>query len=350
MAARTQQTVYLADLAAAERAFPAVAGDLRSAALGALAALPLRDAEELLGVLCLTFAEPQPFDAGQREFLAAVAEQAGQALARARLYVAEQWARTAAEVAQQETEEALEQLRASQAQLVQAGKLAAIGTLAAGVAHELNQPLMVIRGQTQILLANGDNPARRREKLARIERQTDKMMHVIDHLRTFGRASAAGVGVPVALNAVVSEALLLIGAQLQERDIALDLDLAEPAPVALADPNEIEQIVLNLLVNARDAVGRAGRLTIRTRHDGAEQRLTVSDSGPGIPEAVLGRLFEPFFTTKPVGQGTGLGLSVSREIARRWGGDLALANQPDGTGAVATLTLPAARPARRAPP
>jgi PAS domain S-box-containing protein len=255
---------------------------------------------------------------------------------------AERAARAAAEAA-------AAALKASQAQLVQAGKLAAVGTLAAGVAHELNQPLMVIRGQTQLLLANGDDPERRAQKLARIEKQTEKMATIIDHLRAFGRPRPARPPAPVDLNQMVREALLLISAQLAERGIELRLALAEPAPVALADAGEVEQIALNLLINARDALAPDGApagpgavVTVRTWADGGAVHLAVLDTGPGLAPAVLERLFEPFFTTKPIGQGTGLGLSISRDLARKWGGELTLENREDGPGAIATLTLPAA--------
>jgi signal transduction histidine kinase len=242
----------------------------------------------------------------------------------------------------QEAQAALAAMRQSQAQLVQAGKLAAVGTLAAGVAHELNQPLMVIRGQAQLLLASSDDP-RRTDRLARIERQTEKMEAIISHLRDFGRVSPEEPGRPVDLNLVVGEALLLVGAQIYERAIDLRLELAEAPPVALADANQIEQIVLNLLGNARDALGHQGEIVVRSWADDNSCYLCVADSGPGLPEAVLSRLFEPFFTTKHVGQGTGLGLSISRDIARRWGGDLTLVNRVDGrSGAVAMLMVPRA--------
>jgi signal transduction histidine kinase len=242
--------------------------------------------------------------------------------------------------------------RQTQAQVAQAGKLAAIGTLAAGVAHELNQPLMVIRGQTQLLLASGDDPRRRQAKLAIIERQTEKMAAIIDHLRAFGRAEPPEPAVPVDLDQVCQAALLLIGAQLRERGIMLRLELAgaagDGAPLALADANQVEQIVLNLLINARDAIGRDGEVQVHTWTAAGQCGLSIADTGPGIPPEVQPHLFEPFFTTKPVGQGTGLGLSISREIALRWGGALTLANRSDRPGAVATLILPAAPDHRRA--
>jgi signal transduction histidine kinase len=253
-----------------------------------------------------------------------------------------------------ETQHAFEALRQSQAQLVQAAKLAAVGTLAAGVAHELNQSLMVIRGQTQMLQMTEAPPAERVERLDRIERQTGKMSAIIDHLRAFGRVSPDGTGEPVDLNRVVAEGLLFIEGQLRERGITLVLDLAAApthtaAPVALADANQVEQVLLNLLVNARDALGGGGMVRLRTWQDQAGCHLTVADDGPGLPGEIQERVFEPFFTTKAVGQGTGLGLAISREIARRWGGELTLANRTDGRGAIAHLLLPVADAERPGP-
>jgi signal transduction histidine kinase len=241
------------------------------------------------------------------------------------------------------------ELRASQTQLAQAGKLAAIGTLAAGVAHELNQPLQVVRGRAQIMLGEPDVPDAWRRHLTQIERQSERMAAIIDHLRAFGRADAPAAR-PIDLNQVVEDALLLVGANLREHGIGLVLDLAAPRPLALADANQVEQIVLNLLVNARDAAPAGGTVLVQTWRDAAGCRLRVADDGPGLPPAVLARLFEPFFTTKPVGRGTGLGLAISRDLARKWGGDLTLANRADGPGAIAELTLPAAPEATPALP
>jgi C4-dicarboxylate-specific signal transduction histidine kinase len=245
-----------------------------------------------------------------------------------------------------EVEAANAALRASQAQLVQAGKLAAVGTLAAGVSHELNQPLTVIRGQAQLLLERPDLAPPVRDRLRRIEYQTGRMAAIIDHLRAFGLPGPAGEAEPVDLNQVTRAALLFLDLQLRERGIVVRLELSTTAPLAWARPNDIEQIVLHLLTNARDALmATGGSLTIRTSGAPDEERvaLVLLDDGPGLTEAVLPRLFEPFFTTKEIGQGRGLGLAVSRGLARRWGGDLLLDNRDDGrSGARALLVLPAA--------
>jgi PAS domain S-box-containing protein len=292
-------------------------------------AVPLVARGRTLGVIQFIAAESgRRYGATDLRLAGELAERAALAVDNARLYDAAQ--------------QALAALRRSEAQLVQSAKLAAVGTLAASVAHELNQPLMIVRNQAQALRARADAPNGWADKLARIERQTDKMLTLVSHLRTFGRVSGSEVARPIDLNAVAGEALLLIGAQLRERGITLTLALAEAAPVVLADASQVEQIVLNLLVNARDALGQAGEIVVRTWQDTAGGHLSVADSGPGLPPEVEARLFEPFFTTKPAGAGTGLGLSISRDIARKWGGELTLANRPDAPGAIARLTLVAA--------
>jgi PAS domain S-box-containing protein len=311
---------------------------IRGLAQRSLLCVPLTAREHVLGTLSfVTSRSGRRYTEADLALATELAQRAGLAIDNARLYEAEQRARAAAQAA-------LEALRQSQAQLVQAGKLAAIGTLAAGVAHELNQPLMVIRGQAQLMLTGEPvlaNGAVRR--VERIERQTDKMMTIIDHLRAFGRTSPLGPGQQVGLNQVVHDALLLIGTQMRERNIMVRLELAAAEPVVLAEANEAEQVVLNLLVNARDAVGQDGEIVVRTGSYAGTGQVRVTDTGEGLAAAVLGRLFEPFFTTKEVGQGTGLGLSISRDIARRWSGDLTLDNRRDGRrGAVAVLTLPLA--------
>jgi signal transduction histidine kinase len=297
-------------------------------------AAPLLAREEAIGALVVTDTRgPRQFTAADVAAVEALAALAAAAIENARLYAAER-------LRAEQLAALNQQLQESQAHLVQAGKLAAVGTLAAGVAHELNQPLMVIRGQAQLLLDDTLAPAAR-QRVERIERQTEKMMRVIDHLRTFGRRSS-GTAQPVALNQVVDEALLLIGQQIRDRTIALELALAAPAPVALAEANEVEQILLNLLSNAVDALaerGGPGRIVVRTWADAAGCHLSVGDDGPGIAPEVLARIFDPFFTTKEIGKGTGLGLSISRQIARHWGGDLTVVSTP-GAGATFTLSLP----------
>ena len=231
-------------------------------------------------------------------------------------------------------------LSEAEQQLVQAAKLASLGTLSAGVAHELNQPIAIIRGITQQLQ---DEPGLSADVLADlqlVEGQTGRMVKIVNHLRSFSR-----VGGPqrdaLDVDEVIENCFTLIGAQLKTHDIAVVLDLDAGAAVVRGDANELEQVFLNLITNARDVLeGRPEpRLTIRSRQDGGRVTLEFRDNGPGVPAAIADRIFDPFFTTKEVGRGTGLGLSISHGIVEKHGGTLEA--RSDG-GAVFTITLPAA--------
>jgi signal transduction histidine kinase/putative methionine-R-sulfoxide reductase with GAF domain len=245
---------------------------------------------------------------------------------------------------EQRVEERTKALQETQVQLIQSGKLAAVGTLAAGVAHELNQPLMVIRGYAQELLADprvADEEAR--EDLRRIEAQTTRMAAIVNHLRDFSRQSK-GKREVTDLNQVATRAFAFLGQQLKARNIEVIQALDPALPKVWADPLQIEQVLLNLVTNARDAIDASGRgtLTVRTEalHD-ARVALSVTDTGPGIPPDLQGRIFDPFFTTKEVGKGTGLGLSICIGIVEEHGGELRVDSPvAEGRGARFTIVLP----------
>lgn len=251
-------------------------------------------------------------------------------------------ANRALEATKRELERRVRELERAQAALVQAGRLAAVGTLAAGVAHELNQPLTVIRGIAQILVAEPEPPPTWRADLELILRQTGRMARVVEHLRVFARATPAEPG-PCDLNAVVRSALELFERQLAAHRITLHLELAEPLPLVRGDAQRLEQVVINLVANARDAMAEGGRLRIRTgvshRLGRAGVRVTVADSGQGMPPEVAARIFDPFFTTKAVGEGMGLGLSISHGIVEEHGGNIALRSVV-GKGSVFVVWLP----------
>lgn len=235
-------------------------------------------------------------------------------------------------------------LQQTQAQLIQSGKLAAVGTLAAGVAHELNQPLMVIRGYAQELLADERVACEEiREDLRRIEAQTTRMAAIINHLRDFSRQSR-GKREVTDLNRVVTDALTFLAQQLKTKNIAVVQELLPALPPVWADPMQIEQVFLNLVTNARDAMEEdgAGTITIRTElAAGGRVGLSVTDTGPGIPSDLQTRIFDPFFTTKEVGKGTGLGLSICHGIVEEHGGALTMESPTtDGRGARFSIALP----------
>lgn len=245
--------------------------------------------------------------------------------------------------------------RSMQAQLVQASKLATLGEMATGIAHELNQPLNVIRLAAGNVLRRheraGLEPEFMVEKLERIESQTQRATEIIDHMRVFGRKSDSRPQA-VDLNDAVRGALDMVAQQIKIAEIDVEMTLAEEGAFVTGHAVQLEQVCLNLLNNARDAVStRAARepkeefpkrIQINTHCDdvGKIAELRISDSGGGVPSEVLDRIFEPFFTTKEIGKGTGLGLSISYGIVDDMKGDISARNV-DG-GAEFTVTLPAA--------
>ncbi|MCG2823960.1 MAG: ATP-binding protein [Desulfobulbaceae bacterium] len=220
-------------------------------------------------------------------------------------------------------------------------KLAAIGQLSAGVAHELNTPLGSILGYARLLLKDKDLSAAQKERLAIIAEQAKKSSTIIQALLSFARHSAHSRRALGAcnLNTVIDKALPILNTELVKRKIEL-VSEQQPLPPIMADPVELEQIVLNLLLNALQAIGRQGRIVISTRHDGQRVVMEVEDNGPGIAEDIRTRIFDPFYTTKPIGEGTGLGLSICAGIVDDYGGSMEVASTPGG-GATFIVFLPA---------
>ena len=246
--------------------------------------------------------------------------------------------------------EAYNDLKEAQSQLVQSAKLASIGELAAGVAHELNQPLMVIRTTIQFLARSLKKqrlgPDDMLEHLEPVERNTKRMMNIIDHLRTFSRQSQTYFS-PVDVNRLLEESFLMVGEQLRLRNITVEKDFTPDLPDVTGHANQLEQVFLNLITNARDAIaahaesGGTLEITTRisdTRKDGIE--IVFKDSGGGIPAEHLEKIFDPFFTTKEVGKGTGLGLSISYGIIKEHQGEIQVAETgPAGTTFVIRLPV-----------
>ncbi|WP_395141687.1 sensor histidine kinase [Armatimonas sp.] len=233
------------------------------------------------------------------------------------------------------------QLQATQAELVHSAKMASLGTLSAGVAHELNQPIAIIRGLSQQMQEEPNLSKFMTEDLEQIETQTSRMMRIITHMRTFCRTTGHSTSV-VCLKQLVEDCLILIGAQFHSHGITLSVHIETDKTTVKVNANEIEQVLLNLLTNARDALQNTpdATLDIRLRENNNQVILECADNGPGIPPEVLPRLFEPFFTTKEVGQGMGLGLSISMNLVKSNGGTLSAHNAPNQGGAVLTLHLP----------
>lgn len=244
----------------------------------------------------------------------------------------------------------IDSLRQAEAQIIQSSKLASLGTLASGVAHELNQPLAIIRAIAQQNLETLQKDTLSpevlsllQEDLQIVERQTARMSQIIMHLRTFARKPRETHDA-VDLNEVAQSALILLREQLRQRGIRLVEQYTEPLPPVMGEANALEQIVINLLTNARDALEGVAEPEIRLWTEVVQQQgtawvvLGVADNGPGVPEAIRAQIFDPFFTTKDPNKGTGLGLSISLEIAQKHKGTLQL--EPTERGACFVLRLP----------
>ena len=241
-----------------------------------------------------------------------------------------------------------QELRDKQEQLVQAGKLATLGELTTGVAHELNNPLnnigLFVGNAVDMVELGATDKERIIHEMERAMQQVRKATEIISHLRTFGRAAPYSRD-PVSLRAVLIQAHSLMQEQLRLRNIQVTVDLGGEDPVVLGNPLQLEQVFINLLTNARDAVADSPRKTIRiaVTVDSEAAEITLADSGRGIPPGLERRIFDPFFTTKEVGQGTGLGLSITYGIINDLGGTISVVSPP-GEGATFVVRLPLAPP------
>lgn len=243
-------------------------------------------------------------------------------------------------------------IKSTNMQLTQSAKLAAVGELAAGVAHELNQPLMVIRGYSQELLEGGSIPEWIKKDIKLIENQTTRMMRIIDHLRTFARQSS-GIFEQIDVNAIVLDSFTLVTQQLKNHNIEILSQIDEDMPKIWGDHNKLEQVFLNLITNARDSMEEkgGGTLTVTTQtiynnaeNDGTPAGVMIlfNDTGSGIPDNIMDKIFDPFFTTKEVGKGTGLGLSISYSIVKEHGGTIRVESKT-GLGTKFIIELPVER-------
>ena len=238
-------------------------------------------------------------------------------------------------------------------QLIQASKMATLGEMATGVAHELNQPLTVIKTASSFLRRKAAKHERVEEDILRtmaeeIDSHVDRASNIINHMREFGRKSEV-TREKVHVNTVLRRAVDFFKQQLKLREIAVVEDLQEDLPAILADSNRLEQVFVNLLINARDAIEKKWeqsdrrdqqkRISLKTRSVEEMVTIQVIDNGAGIPEAIRDKIFEPFFTTKKVGKGTGLGLSISYGIVHDYDGTIKV-ESTEGVGASFIVSFP----------
>jgi len=240
-------------------------------------------------------------------------------------------------------------------QLIQASKMATLGEMSTGVAHELNQPLSVIKTASSFFMKK----IRKKEPIKddillslseEIDSHVDRAAKIINHMREFGRKSDIKL-VTVQINDVLERAFEMFSQQLRVRGMDVAWDVEEDLPMIMANPDRLEQVFINLLVNARDAIegkwelkkhkNDTEKITLKTRLEEKIVIAEVCDTGPGIPEAISDKIFEPFFTTKEVGEGTGLGLSISYGIIKECGGNIKVASgHAEGTCFVITFPIP----------
>jgi signal transduction histidine kinase len=229
-------------------------------------------------------------------------------------------------------------LLALQRRLGRAERLVALGAMAAKLAHELGTPLHSVAGHLDLLLAQEELPLPVRERAEIVAGEVERLGLLIRrHLRWL--RSPEPEPVPTNVNSLMERIMAVMRPVLEVRSIASSLDLdPEAAAPFPCDARHVEQVVMNLVQNALDAMPEGGSLVVRTAVTESGRAISVCDDGDGIPEEHIDRVFEPFFTTKEAGRGTGLGLSLCREIARNHGGDIVLDSKP-GIGTVVTLTL-----------
>jgi signal transduction histidine kinase len=239
-------------------------------------------------------------------------------------------------------------LLAAQAQLIQSEKLAAFGQLGAGIAHEVKNPLAGILGYVQLSLRKVEPESPIHNNLKVIEKETRRCKTIIDNLLKFARQEKVAHE-PIEVNRVAEDTAALVDHQLGMHQVRLEKALAESLPRVLGNANQLQQVLLNIILNAEQAMeGKPGTIRIETagQEDGRVE-IRVRDTGPGIPKEIQARLFEPFFTTKPAGKGTGLGLSVTYGIVKDHKGEILVESEP-GQGATFIIRLPAVQPGESA--
>jgi PAS domain S-box-containing protein len=225
-------------------------------------------------------------------------------------------------------------------QLLQSYKLTSLGQLSAGVAHEINNPLGLILGYTQLLLKGKSKGEQRVEDLRTIERHTRNCKRIVQSLLNFARRTETK-RTAVDINRTIREVLVIMRHQLELEGLRIETYLDESLPSVMGDSEKLKQVLMNLILNAKQAIAGQGEIIVSSEHADSEQKaiIRIHDTGDGIAPEFISKVFDPFFTTKPTGQGTGLGLSLSYGIVKEHGGDLTVESDP-GKGSIFSIVLP----------
>jgi len=237
-----------------------------------------------------------------------------------------------------------EQRRLVEEQIAQADKLASIGQLSAGIAHEINNPMGIILGYTQLLLRNEDRGSEKYADLKTIEKHVRNCKSIVEGLLNFARTSKPREDI-IRIDEAIDDVLSFIQQHAGLENIELKKEYNPALPQMLLDEKKIKQVLMNLIMNAKHAIGDSGRLSLSTgmNESGRQVMIRISDTGYGIEKKNLARIFDPFFTTKPTGEGTGLGLSVSYGIIKNHGGDI-MVESKTCEGSTFTVVLPVIQP------
>ncbi|NLD72145.1 MAG: GAF domain-containing protein [Chloroflexi bacterium] len=292
---------------------------------------PLLLGDRRIGTLTIEAKESHAFGEEDEQLLLTLATMAAAAIDNARLI--------------SDLQESLNSLKMTQEQLVQSARLSAVGQLISGVAHELNNPLTAIMGYVQLLGMAAGMPASARTDLEKIRLQAQRAAEIVQSLLTFARQRRQEAE-RVNVNEVLRRTMELRAYQLRRDEIEIVADYADDAPGILVAPDQLQQVILQLVNNAYDAlctVDGPRRLTLATERAGETVRIRVADNGPGLSAEARSHLFEPFFTTKEVGQGTGLGLSICFGIVNQYGGRIYAEEDRGGPGATFVVEFPVAR-------
>ena len=241
---------------------------------------------------------------------------------------------------QQRVEQSRSDLLGAQRQVWHAERLASIGRLASGLAHEINNPINGVRNCIYAIRGDLDNHRQTEEYLDMMDEGLTSATAVIQKLLGFARKKQSGPG-PVCLNDATASVQKLVSFNMERKGVNLETDLDADLPPVLADRQLIQEVIMNLLINAVDASNDGGTIKLASSRDAQTVKLTVSDQGHGITPENLDKIFDPFFTTKPTGEGTGLGLSICLSIVQAGGGSIDVDTEP-GRGSTFTITLPLA--------